>query len=210
MGYQGRKQLKHSAEYVALKGCPLGRSSKGKDQVKLGAISYRWSSESTHVPLIFLPASFPVRLTTHTYARYIIVALEATDYTLTHRKLEAIDCPRTRPSRARQSFSRVPPVLSLIESLSFSSTFMAFARRTALSNRSSSNILVKGTRSKTLLYYITINLRRDRDKYSIVPLHSTFRTFLETIHPIAGCECKVVRSVCSNKIIIKFRCKDPA
>lgn len=82
MGYQGRKQLKHSAEYVALKGCPLGRSSKGKDQVKLGAISYRWSSESTHVPLIFLPASFPVRLTTHTYARYIIVALEATDYAI--------------------------------------------------------------------------------------------------------------------------------
>lgn len=203
MGYQGRKQLKHSAEYVALKGCPLGRSSKGKDQVKLGAISYRWSSESTHVPLIFLPASFPVRLTTHTYARYIIVALEATDY--------AIRSPieNWRPSSYTPFEGSTEFFPSSSSSLSHRISLL-LVDFYSFSNRSSSNILVKGTRSKTLLYYITISLRRDRDKYSIVPLHSTFRTFLETIHPIAGCECKVVRSVCSNKIIIKFRCNDPA
>lgn len=128
-------------------------------------ISYRWSSESTHVPLIFLAPRFLPRSTynpTHTYARYIIVALDLRS----HRLCSPIE--NGRPStvliyvlrrRGLDSFSRVPLVLSLSSNRPPRRLLWLF-EKTVLSNRSSSNILVKRTRSETLLYYITISLRR--------------------------------------------------
>lgn len=165
MGYQERKQFNHSAEYVALKGCPLGRSSKGKDQVKLGVISYRWSSESTHVPLIFLAPRFLPRSTynpTHTYARYIIVALD-----LRSHRLRSVHLQKTGGHRL-SSYTSFDGEGSTVfpEFLQFSLSnrpprrLLWLFEKTVLSNRSSSNILVKRTRSETLLYYITISLRR--------------------------------------------------
>ena len=134
MGYQERKQFNHSAEYVALKGCPLGRSSKGKDQVKLGVISYRWSSESTHVPLIFLAPRFLPCSTynlTHTYARYIIVALD-----LRSHRLRSVHLQKTGGHRLSSytsfdgegstvfpeflQFSLSPPIVLLVDFYGFS------------------------------------------------------------------------------------------